>query len=295
MRQIVKTIQKHALLLMALTGTVGIAVVLMMRVVLTPTLRNSDTGRFATNVAAAVAGIAVVVLLGILALMAPKRQSVITGNRAMPVALGMLLCGAVVAVSSAWDAVLWLVCHQLPAPDATVTVPLLVVTALMLLCGLTGGISLIVLGFQVAAQGGIRKGMRAISCLLPVLWMCFRLARYEMSYSSAVNPANGFFIFTMFIFEILFLFKLARLVSGVGEATDASSVFCAMGTAVFAFGGFVFRIVMQLMGEEALAQSSLVFLSDGVLGLLALAVGWAIALGNVSSEQSESSAEESQA
>lgn len=280
MKQIVQTVRAYVMPLMALVGAVGAGLVLLLRVMLTPRLRSGNTGQFTYNTAALVVAGLTLLLMAALMLLARKGQEDIRIRPTLSTALLTAFSGGVLGLSSLWELIAFLAFGRLPQPEATVTTAFLVVSVLMMVCGIAGGGVLLFQGLGTLSKSGHGQNAQAVLSLLPVLWIWFRLARYEMSYVSAVNPTSSYFVFAMLIFTLLFLFKLARMMTGIGSARPAVVLFYAMGTVMFSLGGGLFRIAMLLLGETAAAQASLVSFSDGVFGLLALSVGWSVATGS---------------
>ena len=298
MKQIIAFLRFYRLRVMAAVGTAGAAAVLLLRLVLTPTLRDPDTGRFAANLAAIITSLALLLLLAGMTLAANRERVDIGGKAALPASLATLLSGVVLLVSSLWEAVAWLAYDAVPAPaPAALTLLPVAMVALTLLCGVAAGGALMAFGLQITAEDGTRRGMRTVSCLLPVLWVWLRLARYEMSYVSAVSLKDSYFTFAMYIFELLFLFKLARFVSGIGDTRPATVLFFAMGAAMLTLTAPLFRIGMVLAGDaQAYHSTELAGSPDAALGLLALVFGWALAFGRAApSEDATDSSETSQA
>ena len=78
----------------------------------------------------------------------------------------------------------------------------------------------------------------------------------------------------MFILEMLFLFKLARYVTGVGKVQAGMLLFYSMGTALFALSAPIVRVCMYLLQDsEAYLASRQAGAADFAVGLLALMVG----------------------
>ena len=274
----------------ALVGGGMTAVTLVLRVALMPTLRDDDTGRFAMS--GAVIGVMLVTLiaLGIFGLLTPRRRIDVTGAAALPVALLTMVAGGVLTGGSLWEMLDYWISGVMPEPEAAqlagLAVPLL---WLYLLCGIGGGAGLVYFGLRMAAEGGTRIGMSAAPLLLPVLWMWFRLARYEMSYASAVRLSESFYDFGMFLLEMLFLFKLARYASGIGSVKPGPLVFYALGTALFAITGPLTRLCMFLLGDtEAYLASQLAGAPDLAIGIMALGYALAWAYGSPRLPESES-------
>ena len=261
----------------ALVGLVMTAVTLVLRVVLMPTLLDGETGRFSMSAAVIALMVLTLAALAVLGALAPRRRIEVTGSAALPTALLTMLAGGVLTGASLWECGSYILSGAVPEPQAAqltgLATPLL---WLYLLCGMAGGVGLVYFGLHMAAEGGTRIGMSAAPLLLPVLWMWFRLARYEMSYASAVRLSESFYDFVMFILEMLFLFKLARYASGIGNTTPGSLLFYALGTALFAITGPLTRLCMFLIGDtEAYLASRLPGVTDLAIGVMAL--GYALA------------------
>ena len=260
------------------------AVTLVLRVVLMPTLRDGETGRFSMSAWVIVLLLLTLAALGILGWLAPRQRIDVAGGAAVPVALFTMAAGGVLTGVSLWETVRYVTAGTVPEPQSAqltgLAVPLL---WLYLLSGLAGGVGLVRFGLQMAAEGGTRIGMSSVPLLLPVLWMWFRLARYEMSYVSAVRLSESFYDFVMFILEMLFLFKLARFASGIGNTRPGMLTFYAMGTAIFAISGPLTRLCMYLLGDtEAYLASHLAGVEDLAIGVMALAFGLALVYGQSS-------------
>lgn len=280
-----------------LIGSVMTAVILVLRVWLMPTLRDGDTGRFAMSGAVIGLMLATLIVLGILGLLTPRRRIDVTGRAALPLALLTMAAGAVLAGSSLWEMLEYWIGGIMPEPQAAqlagLAVPLL---WLYLLCGIGGGVGLVCFGLRMAAEGGTRIGMSSVPLLLPVLWMWFRLARYEMSYASAVRLSESFYDFAMFLLEMLFLFKLARYASGIGTTKPGLLTFYALGTALFAVTGPLTRLCMFLLGDtEAYLASQLAGAPDLAIGVMALGYAAAWAYGSPRSSEPDAASDVSAA
>jgi hypothetical protein len=112
------------------------------------------------------------------------------------------------------------------------------------------------------------------------MWLWFRLAWYEMSYTSTVGWSEKFYDFLMVIFALLFVFKLARFVSGIGRATTGEMLFYAMMTAMLSLSGPLVRVCLYFTGgAEAYIASDLAGMADFGIGVLALVFGWSLVRG----------------
>lgn len=281
----------------ALVGMIMTAVTLVLRVAWMPTLLDGETGRFSMSGIVIALLVLTLVVLALLGLWTNRRRIEVEGSATLPVALLTMVAGGVLGVSSLWESGRYLLDGTVPEPQAAqltgLATPLL---WLYLLCGIAGGAGLIYFGLRMTAEGGTRIGMSAVPLLLPVLWMWFRLARYEMSYASAVRLSESFYDFLMFILEMLFLFKLARYASGIGNTTPGSLMFYAMGTALFAITGPLTRLCMFLLGDtEAYLASRLPGAVDLAIGVMALSYALAWVYGQSQQPLEESADEEESA
>lgn len=262
-------------------GLGATALLVVLRALQLPTLLDVDTGLFSLNTGLIALPCLVLAVLAWLCRGARGERVEVCGTAAAPVALMTLLTGGVLTACSLWELFSWQAYGKIPAPETAqlegLALPLL---WLYLLCGVAGGIALIAFGGQVASEGGTRIGMSSFPLLLPVVWMWFRLARYEMSYASAVRLSESFFDFAMLVFEILFLFKLARFASGIGNTRPGMLVFYGLGVGMFSVGGPLVRLCMYLLGDaQAYQASGLAGVADFALGLMAFFWAFALAMG----------------
>ncbi|MBQ9859677.1 MAG: hypothetical protein IJO76_03250 [Clostridia bacterium] len=260
---------------------------------LLPSLRDGETGLFASGGVAVMLLLLGLVALAVLAFLGKEPRVEITGKGGLWLAISLLIGGGLLLVSDLWECWVWLAMGELPPPQAADdTVLGIVALILQLLCGFLGSLALVRLGLVLLSEGATRRGMAAWSGLAPVLWMWFRLARYEMSYISAVRLSQSFFDVMMFVLELLFLFKLARYTAGAGKVNAGSLQFLACSTAVFSLSGPLVRLAMYFVGDaEAFLASRLAGLPDVAVGLVALAIAFALPVGE-STVQSVSAPEE---
>lgn len=268
-------------LAIAAIGTGGAAVLLTLRVALMPLLRDVDTGRFATNLPAMLFSVAAILAMAVLAFGTRRERVEIPASRALPTALAAMLAGALLGVVALIDLFRYAFGHILPPPGQ---MHMNTLTQLMLIgllaFGVLGAVALVLWGIKVASEGGTRRGMSAFGALAPVMWLWFRLAWCEMSYASTVGWSEKFYDFLMVIFELLFLFKLARFVSGIGRTTTGGMLFFSMVTALFALSGPLTRVGLYFTGgAEAYLASELAGLADFGIGVLALVFGWSLVRG----------------
>lgn len=264
--------------MVALGGGMTVVTVIL-RVVLMPFLRDGDTGRFLTNYVAIAVVVATLLALAFVAPHAYRRRVDIPDSHALPTAIAAIVAGGILGVSTICQAVRWFTNRTLPEPgQLQVNTLTMAVLYGMLVFGILGAIGLIRWGLQVAAECGTRRGMGAWGMLAPVMWAWFRLAWYEMAYASTVGWSEKFFDFLMVIAQMLFLFKLARFVSGIGKATTGEMLFYAMGAALFSLSGPLTRVLLFFFdGAEAYTASALAGFADFGIGAVAFVFAWSLA------------------
>lgn len=146
--------------------------------------------------------------------------------------------GAALVLTCLFDAWNWLLGHTPPAPAVeTVGVAGGVVLGLSLLFGLAGGAFLFRIGLLWLEEDGSRPGVYRLWALCPVLWIWMRLARYEMSYVSAIDVYRSFYDFVMLIFIMLFFLFFARFAAGVGNPRPRLLVGVSLSAALCALTG----------------------------------------------------------
>ncbi len=271
----------HAPLAITIAGTVGTAVLVALRVVLMPLLRDVDTGRFDTNLPALIFLAMLLAVMAVTACFTPRDRVDIPSSRALPTALSGMLAGGALGLVIFIDTFRWLFGGILPPPEQIQlnTLSRLVMYA-MLVFGILGAVALVRWGLQVASEGGTRRGMSAFGALAPVMWTWCRLAWCEMSYVSTVGWSEKAYDFLMVIFEMLFLFKLARFVSGIGKTSTGEMLFYAMAAAMLALSGPLVRICLYFTGgAEAYLASDLAGIADVGVGVLALTFAWSLVRG----------------
>ncbi len=251
-------------------GAVISAAVVLLRVWLLPAMADWQTGMFTSNYWVIGLMVGALVTLVIMRYLGASARREIVGSGAVAVALTSMLAGAVMAVFGAVDL---LKLYGLVGFVADGAKNLILSTIEYLFC-LLGGLALIRLGLALLTEGATRRGIAQWSILAPVLWAWFRLISYEMSYASMVRIEDNFFGLVMLIVEILFLFRLARFVSGIGRVGASSLMFHAMATVLFAVSGPLTRVGMYLLQDTmAVAAYHLAGPTDMAVGVLALVVG----------------------
>ncbi len=268
-------------MVMVVVGAVMTAVLVGLRVGLLPLLRDAETGRFAPNYPAVVVLLLGLGLLAALAYTAPRVRIDVPAKSAMSTASLAIIAGISLGAVCVYDFVRWISDGVVPPPEQ-VQMNFLTMAVLygMLIFGILGGVVFVWLGLQIVAENGTRRGMRAFSVLAPVLWAWFRLAWYQMSYTVSVGWTEKLYDFFMVILELLFLFKFARMVSGIGKVGLGEMLFYAMSTAMVALSGTMMRLSSYVSEDaEAYSVGALAGFADFSIGLFALVLGWALLQG----------------
>ena len=232
-------------------------------------------------IVAALAAVFVLVLLGKGKQTAVREMS---PPGRLPIAVSSLLAGGILAVLSLYDGWIWLRYQQTPPPNDHVVSSLDAGALFLTLAfGLLGGFFLIWLGISLAGGTLRRTNRLALAALAPVLWMWFRLVRYELSYASAVQVSQSFYDFVIQIFTLLFLFAFARYVSGMGEKEDAAKNHrllpaYALSTAVLSISGSLTAVIVALTtGSGFYEAGRLAGFTDLGIGVFALCVAATLA------------------
>ncbi len=180
--------------------------------------------------------ISLVAIAAIVALSIAKQQPIIKPSDTVFSSISGWLCtfcGAIIAMSSLLDIFCWVVYKQVPPPAEYIYNRIdLVASVASLLFGVLGGVYLVMQGFAWMSQSTKHQSTRNWLALTPVLWMWFRLARYEISYSSTIDIRESFFDFAVLVFASLFFLQLARMVSGIGAEPKNSLLIFALCTAM---------------------------------------------------------------
>ena len=287
-----KNIMTDVMLL--LTG-VGALAVIAMRVWLTPSVRDWETGVFSASYWVIGLMLACLVALLVMGRLCGTDRREITGRSSMALGVVLLLSGITLAVCEALNLLdvfpeLADVISKMAIPgEKSPFVPLM--QTIQCVVGVVSGGILLLISMRLFSEGATRRGIAQWSALLPVVWMWLRLINYEMSYASMVRLEDSFFGFVMMLLEMWFLFKLARYVSGVGNVSMGSLLACSLSTALFALTAPVVRLCMYLLQDAAAYEASLATVVDFAIGVLA--AGVALTLVFSTEEVQTSSAEES--
>lgn len=180
-------------------------------------------------------------------------------------------CGALLIMSVVLDVFCWAVYGQVPPPNSTILNNVDLYTLIFsLVCGALGGIFLILRGFCWMAQSGGNKTLLDWLSLTPVLWMWFRLARYEISYASTIDIRASFFDFASLVTASLFFLQLSRMLTGLGKPPKNGLLIFSLFTAIASLSGAPLTLYKLSQGYSI--GSLLIAIVDAAIGLFALFV-----------------------
>lgn len=262
--------------IMAYLGGLGAVMVVLLRVWLSPALRDVDTGLYMSNTPVIVLTLMLMAAMLVMALLlrsVPRRE--IGGKPALGLSVVLLAAGAVLFFTCFVELLRqWGV---LPVEDVQLSVTATplggLLQVLQPVCGVLGGVAMILSGLRLASEGGTRRGMIQWSLLAAVLWTWVKLANYEMTYASMVRLSDGYFTLLMYIMEMVFLFCFARYLAGVGKDSMGMLMFTSAGTALFTISAPLVRVLMYwLQDSEAYAAAGAADYADLGIGVLALTV-----------------------
>ena len=259
--------------IMVALGGLGALLVVVLRVWIVPAQRDIDTGLFTSNMLVIGLMLALLAALGAVAfLMRDRSRREITGSPALVLSTvllivggGMLLHGAVELLARFDIVTFYSVGQQWIGEE--VPVVQLILPWVQTVLSIGGGVAFVLCGLNVASEGGTRRGISKLGLLVPVLWMWFVLANYMITYVSMVRITEGFFTVATYVMELLFLFRFASYMAGVGKHTVGSLLFFSCGAALFALSAPLVRLLMHLLQDTEAASAA------GAAGPLDLAVG----------------------
>ncbi len=253
------------------------AVVLALRVWITPHMLDRQDSQY--RLSYIVIAVMTLIMLGVLIWTGYRRQTPrpVSGVWLKPAAVLSMLAGAALVLTSLFDGWNWLFNHITPYPQVeTVGLAGGVVLALTLLFGLAGGAFLCRLGLLWLQENGSRSGVYRLWAVCPILWIWMRLARFVMSYVSAIGVYRNFYDFVMLIFIMLFFLYFARYVAGVGPEQPRLLVGVSLCAALGALTGPATHFIMIAMGNQAAAEAcGLASPVDFCIGLFALVFAFA--------------------
>lgn len=249
--------------IMLAVGALGTVVTVVLRVWLSPGVINSSNGML--DAPWLVMGFMLLCLVGmfVLGLMVGGFRRETVGGPSVALAMSLLAAGALLLYGE--GETLWLTLNN--------EIPVLQIIQGVL--GVLSALAFVVLAFRLLSEGASRRGIAQWIMLLPVLWMWFRMVNYEMSYDSLVRIEDAFFGFAMLILELLFLFKFARYIAGIGVVRTGFMLFYSLSTALFALSSVAVKVIFFYM-NDGLAMDAYGIATVGDLAVGVLAVAFAV-------------------
>lgn len=261
---------------LALWITLGVTVlVTVLRCVLTPLMQSMDTGMFAFNYVTMGIMLAAFIGVGILLYLYANEIPTLPTFKApwlSPMALLLMVAGLTMLVVSVIELYNWSANGIAPPPRVTpVSGAERTTLFLSLALGILSGVYFLRLGFYFFSENAEVRGAYPLWALAPAFWIWMRLARYEVSYASAVGIHESFFDFAMLLCTMLFLFSLARQMSDV-DGKPWKTVWFGCGTIMMTVSGTVSRVVFFLLGQgDAYRTGQLAGVPDLVVGVVTVA------------------------
>ena len=259
--------------MMIALSVLGAVLAVTLRVWVSPSQRDMETGLFASNTPVM---IVMLLVLGCLAAVVfvsrgGVRQE-IKGKPALVLAVTLLAVGAAMVFTGGADLIDLFRSLKSVVPVDGSRLATMLQWGQQIFC-LLGGAALVRLGLVLASEGATRRGIAQWSMLAPVLWVWLILANYEMSYASMVRFSDGFFTLMTYILEMLFLLYFARYVAGVGKVGSSALLWFSCGAALFAISSPAVQLLMYLLRDsEEYAAAGSTGVLDMAIGLLALVV-----------------------
>ena len=267
MKELFKDRRKCAVLL----GLFGVLLFSVLRVLLLSADTDAETGAY--HASYGLIALLVVFLGGVGALVFTLREprTPFSPQQTAAPALVAMLAGAVVLMSSLFELFVFVGEGIAPAPMQTVSNAVDGVCLWgALLSGVGGGAALTVQGLRM--MNGRKPSMLLQAALiLPVFWLCFRLARYLLSYLGAMNMAQTFYDYAMMIMQVLFLYYFVSYVGGARQCAERWLLFSTVGASVCSLSNVATRLFAFLdNNSSAFAASQLAGFADAAVGALAL-------------------------
>lgn len=259
--------------MMIALSVLGAVLAVVLRVWVSPSQRDMETGLFASNTPVMI--LMLLVLGGLAAIVFVSRGGVrqeIKGKPALVLAVTLLAVGAAMVFTGGADLIDLFRSLKSVVPVDGSRLATMLQWGQQIFC-LLGGAALVRLGLVLASEGATRRGIAQWSMLAPVLWVWLILANYEMSYASMVRFSDGFFTLMTYILEMLFLLYFARYVAGVGKVGSSTLLLFSCGAALFAISTPMVQLLMYLLRDsEEYAAAGSTGVLDMAIGLLALVV-----------------------
>lgn len=264
---------------MVALGGFGALLVVVLRVWIVPAQRDMDTGLFTSHLLVIGLMLALLAAMGsVVFLMRDRGRREIVGGPALAMSTvllivggGMLLHGVVEMLARFGIVTFYSVNSSFVGED--IPMVQVILPWVQTVFSIAAGVAFVLCGLNIASEGGTRRGISKLGLLVPVLWMWFVLANYMIAYVSMVRITEGFFTVAAYIMELLFLFRFAGYMAGVGKHSVRAMLFFSCGTTLFALSAPLVRLLMHLLQDtEAAAAAGVAGPLDLFVGVLALTV-----------------------
>lgn len=252
-------------------GCLGAVLFSVLRVLLLDADTDVDTGAYQASYG--LIALLAVLVVGLLVLVWCRKEprAPLDAQRTAAPAVAVCAAGAVIAVSTFLELCAFVGQGIAPAPLSQIAngADRFCLWG-ALLCGVLGGIALIVYGVSAMRGRALQPWLQGL-LILPVLWLWFRLARYMLSYLSAMSMAQTFYDYAMMVFQLLFMFHLMRFLGGVGKIAERWLLLSTLGTVVCSLSNVATRLFAFLDNNSAaFGASQLAGFADAAVGVLAL-------------------------
>ena len=279
---------KKARLALIVAGIATVAVTAL-RVLLMPQMQDNRTGDFALGYGIIIAMLLCITVFAALAYAdKTKPLPAMEGLPLRTTAWSLMILGGILVLENLYDVVAYMAWDQMPAPQTEAAG----ISGLLLngtfVFGLLAGAWALLQGYAWLTTGQLCRGKYPLLTLAFVLWLWLRLARYVISYASAVSVVETFYDYAMLVASLLFAMAFARYISGQTDYQSPTVFWTALATALCGVSATCTRFVMYLMGEtEAYRASELARPTDLMVAVFAAMVAVALALGKSSITQTE--------
>lgn len=216
-----------------------------------------------------------VIIVALLAAVQYKGTVQVDANRvSLLPGIGSLVAGGYMLAETCRDAIAFLTKGQMPPPyiiqqnkvDAFFY-------DLVLVGGILGGLVLIILGIRWIVGQKASAPLILWGMIFPIIWCFGRLARFTVSYVSAIRNPVLFPTAIVFILNTLFFYFLGRQMYSYSKARSWKLAVVSGATAVMGISLSVSQMILPSIYPEFLSESILcTTLLDGCIGFFALCV-----------------------
>lgn len=212
-----------------------------------------------------------IVLISLVVLLKPKHPH--RKVSVWPIAISAGLLGLGTAAFTIYDIVMWAAFGQTPAPCTTLMggIDMTVLIGYMF-TGLVSACYFIRLMLLFIAENTCYRGTFKVAALMPVLWMWLRIVRYELAHVSLFEMNFSIHDFAMLVFAMLFFFRIACIIAGIGGRKRGVTLFITAAAAMCSLSSAAVRLGLYFTGDAVLYNT--VEIANGLdclIGIFALA------------------------